>query len=223
MLYDALLSIFETPSAKNPSLIFIGMSGTGKSHWSRLLSQEFNIPLVSIDEEIGKDPRFIELIENIPGDSNVDKLGRYFGMPWEDQFPEKEQAFLEVEEKTMARYANKRGHIIDTGGSAIYSAAPLAEMKENGIIVYLENSLSGPQLSLEDFKARPRPVCWKNMYQPEPKETHEDTYNRCYDELLKSRVEKYLEFADIILPEEQHRDAQNAKELAQKIIEKGIR
>ena len=55
------------------NIIFLGMSGSGKTYWSRKLAKKFKLNHVEFDELIGKSKELANLIKNYPGKDSAEK------------------------------------------------------------------------------------------------------------------------------------------------------
>ncbi|MCK6418529.1 MAG: hypothetical protein L6Q57_06290 [Alphaproteobacteria bacterium] len=191
------------------NLILIGMSGSGKTHWAKLLAEHLELPHIEIDELIVQSPQLAALLRDDPGKDAAERLGRYFGMPWSAGFAAREEQYLAIERTIMASDFAP-GCILDLTGSAIYHPAEMARLKATGKMIYLETSAEAQQTMIENFIARPRPICWRGLYQPLPGENPEAALNRCYRLLLAKRAKLYESHADVTLPWAVHKEFQNA-------------
>ena len=77
------------------------MSGSGKTYWSELLSKKYNFKHIEFDQLIGRSKDIANLIKKFPGKDEAEKLGNYFGKPWDINFLSKEKRFLAIEKKFM--------------------------------------------------------------------------------------------------------------------------
>lgn len=196
-------------SVPRQRIMFLGMSGIGKTHWSRRLAQAFDYPRVELDDLIGDSPEFHQLIADCPGKDKVEKLGHYFGMPWDDGFAEREKALLQVERRLMQSDLPK-DILLDLGGSVIYAPDAMTELAKTGLVIYLQAGREQEQRMLRRFLARPKPVCWGGMFDEQTGESHEDALRRCYPELLHARAAEYERYADVTLPYLEHKDVEDA-------------
>lgn len=206
-------NILDNPQNTDQNIMFIGMSGAGKSHWSKEFSARFNMPRVAYDHLIAGSEAFKKLIEGIEGDTLTQKMGNYFGMPWEGGFKEKEAAYLNLEDHLMMTHKPDGGHILDTTGSAIYCPEGLNNLKTNAITIYLETAPEKYGDMLEEFKRTPKPVCWAGEYSQLEGEDHHDALSRCYEILLNTRHDLYQKFADVTISCDIHKVIENADEL----------
>ena len=192
------------------NLIILGMSGAGKTHWSKLLSQRYKYPHIEFDELIGASADLTNLIKDIRGKDTAEKMGNYFGMPWSDGFQAKEAAYLPIEKKIMSKKL-PRGSIFDLTGSCIYNPDSLESMRSTGLVICLETSPEKQQEMLGTFISHPKPVCWNGIFEKKNGESNENALSRCYPLLLEYRARLYAQFADVHLPYEVHKNAQNAE------------
>ncbi|NIQ89233.1 MAG: hypothetical protein GWN93_09210, partial [Deltaproteobacteria bacterium] len=52
---------------------------------------------------------------------------------------------------------------------------------------------------LDVYKARQRPVLWRDLFNQQPDEANEKALARCYPELLSSRERLYEKWADVTI------------------------
>ncbi len=217
--YTQLVTELDDPKFRKHNLIFLGMSGSGKTYWSKLLSAKFGLNHVEIDRLIGLSEEFSELIRDAKGNNETKKLGNYFGKPWGEGYELKEKKYLEIEKKLMSlKYSY--GTILDLTGSAIYHAEELNELAKTGLVIYLETSEEAQKEMFQVFLDDPKPVSWNGIFEKKDDETNEEALARCYPLLLKYRAGIYSKFADIKIPYEIHK---NLKEPEQFIEEIGKR
>ncbi len=207
------------PSARTMNLIFIGMSGSGKSHWSKLIAQSKGYERVEFDELIGHSKRLGDLVKQYEGRDMAEKMGHYFGMPWTEGFDDREREFLKIENSFMSDFPES-GAVLDTTGSFIYHPEALRKIADSGLVVYLETDAASRQKMFEIYLKHPKPVCWCGVYQPQDGETNEETLARCYPLLLETRGKLYEQYADVTLPFEVHKNAQTPEDLIKAITER---
>lgn len=197
------------PAGRNSNIVIIGMSGSGKTYWSKILAQRYGYPHIEFDDLIGKSPELADLIRGIRGKDAAEKLGNYFGMPWTKGFDAKEAAFLGLEKGFMSE-AQPTGSILDLTGSCIYHPDEMKAIRATGLVIYLETSPEKQNEMLEIFLAHPKPVCWKGIFQRKNDETNEQALSRCYPLLLAHRSRLYQRFADVTLAYAAHRNMKSA-------------
>lgn len=119
-----------TPRKRN--IILIGMPGVGKSTVGVILAKRLNLNFIDTDiyiqQQSGKS------LQQIIADSGL-------------------QAFCELEACLMAQL-DVANHVVATGGSVVYSAKAMHNLKNNGLTLWLD--LPYPQLAarLGDLDAR---------------------------------------------------------------------
>ena len=208
---------YKNPESRKYNLIFLGMSGSGKTHWSKKIAHDFSYKHVEIDHIIGENPVLSELIKPYPGNDNAEKMGNYFGMPWSDEFQSKENSYLDIERQILQSYINAQSSIIDLSGSAIYHPHELESLSQTGLVIYLETNNDYVEEMLETYLKVPKPVCWNNLFIPEENENNEQTLRRCYPNLLENRAKQYSQYADITLFHKDHKTIQTTDDIIQAI------
>jgi len=101
------------------NIVLIGMPGSGKSTVGRRLASALRMPFIDTDS-------MLEKAENKVIQDIVNRRGL--------------QYFRQLEERVLSDL-QLDGHIISTGGSAVYSQAAMQHLGENGLRVYLQISL----------------------------------------------------------------------------------
>ena len=190
------------------NIIFLGMSGSGKTYWSKKLAKKFKLNHVEFDELIGKSRELANLIKNYLGKDSAEKLGNYFGKPWNNEYESKEIHFLSIERKFLSKRYNS-GTILDLTGSAIYHPSQMRKMVKTGLAIYLETSKKAQNEMFRIFMRDPKPICWNNLFKKRGKENNEKSLERCYPMLLKSRAKLYEKYADVKIPFEVHKNAKS--------------
>lgn len=214
---------------KNNNIILIGPSGVGKSEWAKAFAGKLGYEKIEVDEKIGKNPTFASLLENIAGADEAEKMGNFFGKPWENPefFWEQEQKFLEVETEEMQKISQQlqaesvtknthQKYIIDLTGSAIYCPNALAEISQYGTMVYLQAGKAQYDEMQKNFLEDPKPVTWGRELLDLWKKAIEDEnlgekLPELYGKLLDSRHILYKKSADVIIEWEIHREKSDLK------------
>jgi hypothetical protein len=185
-------------------LALIGMSGTGKTFWSRRLAQAGH-RIVSCDDLIGR-----RLAEHLPnGDrAGINDLAAWMGWPGTDnphyaareaQYLAEEIGALEDVLKDVER-APEQALVLDTTGSVIYTGDPLLlRMRRLMTVVYFASSKAEEQLLIERYLSDPKPVLWRGAFVARPGETPHDTVARCYPALIAARRQSYEALAHATL------------------------
>ncbi|MBW1801229.1 MAG: hypothetical protein JRJ85_10935, partial [Deltaproteobacteria bacterium] len=85
-------------------------------------------------------------------------------------------------------------------GSAIYTGeAILGRLRKLTTILYLNSPPAVHAQMLKKYISNPRPVLWRQFFNPLPGETHKESLARCYPLLLSDRVKKYRRLAHVSL------------------------
>jgi shikimate kinase len=190
------------------SLTVIGMSGLGKSYWSKQLAQHAGFERFGCDQRIDQ-----AVVEEIKCMGTNDSPASWLGQPYSPHFAEREAIYLNLESSVMqdavsflrAPGAPQR-RLVDTGGSVIYVATSiLDELRAHSRIVCLDFSPESVESLYQQYLAKPRPVVWRDHYQRRDDESDLQALARCYKLLLKSRGEAYRALADVIIPFDEYR------------------
>ena len=185
-------------------LSLIGMSGSGKSHWSiRLAERGFR--RFCCDEMIARNLS-AELARE---DGTVMDLGEWMGFPYEPNYKEREARYLAHEirvlEEILGYVANSAGDsgesiVVDTTGSVIYTGETvLKKLCLHTTVVLFSTPPEVQERMLHVYKARQRPILWRELFNQEPGEANEKALARCYPELLSSRERLYEKWADVTI------------------------
>jgi shikimate kinase len=212
-LEDFKADVGRSNVARRYNILFVGMSHSGKTHWSKLMAERFGYRHVEFDQLIGNSEEVSNLIRNIEGQDAAEKMGKYFGMPWKPGFQEKEDAYLVVERRIMSQNYGA-GSILDLTGSAIYVPDQLKRLAESGLVVYLATSEEARgkiiEKMLKDYVEMPKPVCWNGEFNQNPGEEGVEALKRCYPQLVESRAKLYAKISDISLPFDVHKNLTDA-------------
>lgn len=128
------MSISSTSSSKKNNLFFlVGLMGSGKTHWGKMLAQKNKYKFIDLDA----------LVES-KNNNTILKLFNEFG---EDAFRKKEHEtlveLLTIQEKT----------IIATGGGTPCFFDNMNLMNQNGITIWLNDSIESICERLESYKS----------------------------------------------------------------------
>ena len=203
------------------NLVFLGMSGSGKSHWSKKLEKERGMRRIEFDARIGTSVELEDLLMDFSGKDVAEKMGNYFGMPWDAKFEEKERQYLAIEKKMMRNYSG-RGEVLDLTGSAIYHPEELQNIARTGLVIYLQPNEEAKKILFESYKSDPKPVCWNGVFQPKEGESSQEALERCFWNLLDYRIGQYEKHADITIAFPVHRGAKTLEELEEAICKQLI-
>lgn len=114
------------------NIVLIGMAGAGKSSVGAFLAKTMNLHFVDVDTLIEED-------QNAP----LQQVLERHGVP----------GFRKLEEKVILTM-QQRNHVIATGGSAIYSEAGMAHLKQFSLLVLLDVPLPILQQRVGNFSSR---------------------------------------------------------------------
>lgn len=183
----------------------IGMSNSGKTHWSTKLSQELEkIGFVRFccDESIKAklDKEMTKL-----GFSGIHALAKWMGQPYEKRYKVTSYRYQQFEKEVVEEFLNKVKHmppsqnvVIDTTGSVIYLGDTIMNrLKKLTTIVYLDTPDSVQKQMYENYIKNPKPVIWGDSFKQKRGESNLETLSRCYPKLLAFRTKRYKKFADI--------------------------
>ena len=187
------------PKLKKPlRLALIGMSGAGKTFWSRLLASAGH-PAVSCDDKI--EERLASRLR-AGGYSGINGVAAWMGWPDSPNYAERESQYLSDEiavlEEALANLsrAPEKSLVLDTTGSVIYTGNHhLMRLRKLMTVVHLAASPQEQQLLIERYLNDPKPVLWRGAFQPRDGETPRQTVARCYPNLIAARRQSYAALA----------------------------
>ena len=192
-----------TPSAKPPLRIaLIGMSGAGKSFWSRRIA-ESGMPAISCDDRIEE-----KLARRLAsgGYSGINGLAAWMGWPDSATYAERESQYLAEEIATLDEILSdlerkrRQSLVLDTTGSVIYAGNHLLHrLRKLMTVVYLAASDAEQRLLIERYLGDPKPVLWRGAFQAKQGETPRQTVARCYPHLIAARRQSYAALAHATL------------------------
>jgi hypothetical protein len=190
-------------------LALIGMSGTGKTFWSKRLAQAGH-PAFCCDDRIER--RLRTRLES-GGHAGISGVASWMGWPDSPSYAQREADYLAEEIATLdevltdLRRNPSRELILDTTGSVIYTGNNLLlRLRRQMTIVYLAASAAEQQLLIERYLNDPKPVLWRGAFQPKKGETPRETVARCYPTLISARRQSYEALAHCVVPVAELRD-----------------
>ena len=185
------------------NLSLIGMSGAGKSYWSKKM-EENGFRWYNCDEMIAE-----RLGPELPGIGNSTlKLAKWMGHPFSEGYIEAEKLYLELEEAVVEHICDELEQateinapvVVDTTGSLIYLQKKLLNrLRALTKMVHLRLPEEKHEQLFENFINDPKPVIWEGKFRPRKGETLQNALRRCYKELLSYRNERYSLIADYVL------------------------
>ena len=202
VIVESYFRLMETRIPQLAHLAFVGMSGTGKTFWSRRLA-ETGHRIVSCDDLIGR-----RLAEHLPnGDrAGINDLAAWMGWPDSPSYAPREAQYLAEEIGALDEVLSEverqpqNSLILDTTGSVIYTGNHLLlRMRRRMTVVYFAASRAEEQLLIERYLSDPKPVLWRGAFQAKAGETPHDTVARCYPALIAARRRSYEALAHATL------------------------
>ncbi len=206
-------------------IALIGMSGAGKTFWTKKLA-ESGVPAISCDDRIEQKlaPRLAA-----GGYVGINGVAAWMGWPDSSTYAEREAEYLAEETHTLdealvqLEKQPEKALVLDTTGSVIYTGNHLLmRMRRQMTIVYLAASAEELQLLIERYLNDPKPVLWRGAFQPKPRETPRETVARCYPTLIEARRRSYEALAHCTLQVATLRDASLNADAFLKMIQSKI-
>jgi len=196
-------------TSKPLRLALIGMSGTGKTFWSKRLAQAGH-PLVCCDDRI--EERLRSRLKS-GGHAGINGVASWMGWPDSRTYPPREAEYLAEEITVLGEVLTElegnptRDLILDTTGSVIYTGNNLLlRLRRQMTVVYLAAAPEEQQLLIERYLSDPKPVLWRGAFLPKKGESPRETVARCYPMLIAARRQSYEALAHCIMPVAELRD-----------------
>ncbi len=192
----------ESNREKPLRLALIGMSGAGKTFWTKKLAAN-GFPAVSCDDRIEEKlaPRLAA-----GGYSGINGVAAWMGWPDSATYAQRESEYLAEEIHTLDEILTElekqpqKSLVLDTTGSVIYTGNNLLmRLRRQMTIVHLAASAEEQQLLMERYLNDPKPVLWRGAFQPKAGEKARDTIARCYLALIAARRQSYQALAHCTL------------------------
>jgi shikimate kinase len=184
-------------------LALIGMSGSGKTHWTKHL-EALGLPTISCDDQI--EARLAPALES-GGYSGINGVAAWMGWPGSSTYAEREARYLAEEISTLDEILGelekdpRRELILDTTGSVIHAGNNiLHRLRRQLTVVYLAASANEQELLIQRYLQDPKPVLWRGAFQPRRGEAPRETVARCYPALIAARRQSYEALAHVTLP-----------------------
>jgi len=183
-------------------LALIGMSGTGKTFWTKKLSAA-GWHAVSCDDRIEQKlaPRLAA-----GGYAGINGVAAWMGWPDSAAYAERESQYLAEEISvlddvlTEVEKQPQKALILDTTGSVIYTGNNLLmRLRRHMTVVHLAASAEEQDLLIQRYLTDPKPVLWRGAFQAKPSELPHETVARCYPALIAARRRSYETLAHCTL------------------------
>jgi shikimate kinase len=190
-------------SSKPLRLALIGMSGAGKTYWTKRLAAA-DLPAISCDDQIEK--RLAPILQQ-GGFHGINGVAAWMGWPDSPTYAERESQYLTEEISSLDEILSSleknpaSALILDTTGSVIHTGNNLLfRLRKLMKIVYLAASADEQQLLIQRYIQDPKPVLWRGAFQPKPGESPKETVARCYPALIAARRQSYEALAHCTVP-----------------------
>ena len=192
------------PYSQQPlRLALIGMSGSGKSYWTKRIAAA-GFPAVSCDSEI--EQRLAGALES-GGYAGIHGVAAWMGWPDSSTYARREGAYLAEEIATLDEALTgleknpTQNLVLDTTGSVIYVGNHLLHrLRKQMLLVYLTASSDEQELLIRRYLEDPKPVLWRGAFQARKGEAPHDTVARCYPALMAARGQSYAALAHCSIP-----------------------
>jgi shikimate kinase len=199
-------------AAPNPSplrLALVGMSGTGKTFWSKRLAQN-GVRAFCCDDHI--EHRLRSRLA-ASGHAGINGVASWMGWPDSPNYAPREAEYLAEEIAVLDEVLTDLERnpsselILDTTGSVIYTGNNiLLRLRRQMKVIYLAASAQEQQLLMERYLNDPKPVLWRGAFRAKTPETPTETVARCYPALIAARRQGYEALAHCTIPMAELRD-----------------
>jgi hypothetical protein len=176
-------------------LALVGMSGSGKTFWTRKLALA-GWKAVSCDDLIEQRlaPRLAA-----GGYTGINGVAAWMGWPDSPTYAEREAEYLAEEiavvEEFLSRLQADVGRapmVLDTTGSVIYAQNNiLMRLRRQMTVVHLASTEREQQLLVARYLNDPKPVLWRGTFHVKDQESPRETVARCYPLLIAARRKSY--------------------------------
>ena len=179
---------------KRSRLALVGMSGSGKTFWTRKLAAA-GWKSVCCDDLIEQRlaPRLAA-----GGHSGINGVAAWMGWPNSVTYVQREAEYLAEEIGVMDEFLNNLENtsgtpiVLDTTGSVIYAQNNiLMRLRRHMTVVHLANTENEQRLLVERYLNDPKPVLWRGTFHVKDQETPRETVARCYPLLIAARKKSY--------------------------------
>ena len=180
-------------------IAFIGMSGAGKSYWTKNLAAA-GFFAISIDDRI--EQRLGPELSGA-GYRGIGGVAAWMGWPNQATYRERAQKYLAYEIESMRQVldeienSNKEDIVLDTTGSVVYTGEEIyLRIKRLTTAVYLAASPEEEKLLISRYLSDPKPVLWGDQFSQFEGESAQAAVARCYPGLIAHRKKLYERYAD---------------------------
>ncbi|MBI3952457.1 MAG: hypothetical protein HY336_00700 [Candidatus Doudnabacteria bacterium] len=184
-------------------ITLIGMSGSGKSSWSKRLAK-IGFRRICCDDLIENK---LGPILKKQGYKGIKDVACWMGQPFEPFSPKNQAIYLSLEIQVFTEIINrlKKGlsgnWVIDTTGSAVYAGEKIcSELNKYSVVAHLETPFGIRKKMFQKYMTNPKPVVWQKLFSKKKNETNWQALRRCYPKLLASREKLYKKYSTVSLP-----------------------
>src|ERR1700693_1578878 len=185
----------EMHKEKRFRLALVGMSGSGKSFWTKKLAAG-GWRSVCCDDLIERRlaPRLAA-----GGYSGINGVAAWMGWPDSVTYGQREAEYLSEEIGVMDEFLDNLEKdssgtpiVLDTTGSVIYAQNNiLMRLRRQMTVVHLVNTQDEQRILVERYLNDPKPVLWRGTFHVKDQETPRETVARCYPLLIAARRKSY--------------------------------
>ena len=169
----------------NRNIFLIGFMGCGKSTIARLLSEQTGAKLIEMDETIEAEAGM-----------SINQMFEQYG----------EKHFRDLESQLVSRIAEEGGAVVSCGGGAILRAENVAEMRKNGIVVYLS--------------ATPETIYQRVRYSTNRPLLNGNMNVEYITSLMEQRLPRYMAAADVTVVVDDKEKMEIVKEVCTQFVDK---
>lgn len=212
----------QTAHHKPLRLALIGMSGAGKTFFTRQLAAAGH-PAISCDDKI--EERLASRLAS-GGYTGINGVAAWMGWPDSPNYAEREAQYLSEEIAVLEEVLNglarspEKSLVLDTTGSVIYTGNHhLMRLRKLMTVVHLAASPQEQQLLIERYLGDPKPVLWRGAFQPKAGETPRETVARCYPNLIAARRQSYAALSHCTIEVAQLRELPHEPEAFLELVE----
>ena len=207
--YRNLTVLMQSDASLPLRLALVGMSGAGKTFWTKKLAAE-GWTAISCDDRIEE-----KLASRLSagGYAGINGVAAWMGWPDDAKYSEREAQYLEEEIHTLGEVLTsldqqpEKPLVLDTTGSVIYTGNNLLmRLRRRMTIVYLAAPAEEQKLLIERYLSDPKPVLWRGAFQSKRGESARETVARCYPMLIGARRQSYETLAHCTLRVAELRD-----------------
>ena len=192
----------QSHKEKRSRLALVGMSGSGKSFWTKKLAAA-GWKSVCCDDLIEQRlaPRLAA-----GGYSGINGVAAWMGWPNSVTYVQREAEYLAEEISVMDEFLNNLEKetsglekdtsgtpiVLDTTGSVIYAQNNiLMRLRRQMTVVHLADTEDEQRILVERYLNDPKPVLWRGTFHVKDQETPRQTVARCYPLLIAARSKSY--------------------------------